>query len=135
MDRITAGMTQGGLRRIERDVMALGSPVFYLLTIGRGLVGPFWDLVVPLVAIGTALMVGQRWLRDADLYLTRGLVVAVLLTYHYRSVVFGVFAAAVFGFMVVASRDLGSSRGAVVGGVLVGVGGALIGFALALPFA
>lgn len=135
MDRITAGMTNGWLRRIERDVMALGSPVFYFLVIGRGLVGPFWDLVVPLVAIGAALMVGQRWLRDADLYLSRGLVLGVLITNHYGDALFGAFAAATFGFMVFAAQDLGRSRRAIVRGVLVGAGGAIIGCALAVPFA
>ena len=135
MDRNTVGMSHGWLRRIERDVMALGSPVFYVLVIGRGLVGPFWDLVVPLVAIGAALMVGQRWLHDADLYLSRGLVVGALTTNHYGDAIFGVFAAAAFGFMVYAAQDLGSSRRAVVVGVLIGLAGAIIGLAMAQSFA
>ena len=130
-----AELTDGWLRRVERDVMALGSPVFYILVVGRGLVGPFWGLVIPLVAIGAALIVGHRWLRGADLYLTRGAVLAVLTTNHYGDARFGVFAAAAMGFMVYAARDLGGTRRELLGGSLLGVAAASIGYGLALPYA
>ena len=134
MDGSAAVTSDGWLERIERDAMALGSPLFYLLVIGRGLVGPFWDLVVPLVVLGLAMTAGHRWLSSTDLYLSRALVLAVLITNHYEDVAFGVFAAAAFGFMLFASLDLGTERRAVRRGVLAGAGAAIVGLGLALPY-
>lgn len=122
------------LRRTERDAMALGSPLFYFLVVGRGLVGPFWDLVVPLLIVGAALLVTHPLLRGVNLYLTRAAVLGVLTTNHYGDAVFALFAAAAYCFVVFAARDLGGTRREVLSGVLLGVCVGIIGYGLALPF-
>jgi hypothetical protein len=108
------------VRDVQRDVLALGSVVFYLLVLGRALVGPFWDLVVPLLVVGVGLLVAVPLLRGTDLYLTRAMVVAVLVTRHYGDVVFGVFAAVAFVSMVVFAFRLDRPRPAIARGLALG---------------
>ena len=111
-------------------MLALGSIVFYLLVLGRSLIGPFWDLVVPLVVVGVVLLAATPWLRSTDLYLTRGVVVAVLVTQHYGDPVFGAFAGVAVVAMAFFAIRLGHPRAAVgrglgLGGVLSVVGAVL----------
>ena len=74
--------SESWLREIQRDLTALGSVVFYVLVLGRALVGPFWGLAIPLLAMGLALLAVHPRLKGADLYLTRALILAVLVTRH-----------------------------------------------------
>jgi hypothetical protein len=109
------------VREVQRDVLALGGVVFYLLVLGRALVGPFWDLVVQLLVVGVGLLVALPLLRGTtDLYLTRAMVVAVLVTRHYGDVVFGVFAAVAFVSMVVFAFRLDRPRAAIARGLALG---------------
>jgi hypothetical protein len=124
-------LSQDWVQEVQRDVLALGSVVFYVLVLGRALVGPFWDLATPLLVIGGALLAASPLLRSTDLYLTRALVVAVLVTRHYDDVVFGVFSGAAFVLMVLCSSRLGRPRAAIARGLALGVGSSCVGYALA----
>jgi hypothetical protein len=118
-------------REVQRDLMALGSVVFYLLVLGRALVGPYWDLATPLLVVGIGLLVVHPLLRSADLYLARALIVAVLVTRHYGDVVFGLFAGAAFVLMLVSAPALGRSRAAIAQGLAIGVVASGVAFLLA----
>ena len=129
--RVTAHVSDTWVRETGRDLLALGSATFYVMVIGRALVGPFWALLIPLLVIGAGLVVAawQRW--DVDLSVVRGLVIAVLLTQHYEDAVFGVFAAGAFVLMVVAAIHLGRSRRSVERGIAAGLAAGAIGLAMA----
>ena len=121
MERWRLRPSETWVREVQRDVLALGGVVFYLLVLGRALVGPFWDLVVPLLVVGVGLLVALPLLRGTtDLYLTRAMVVAVLVTRHYGDVVFGVFAAVAFVAMVVFALRLDRPRAAIARGLVLG---------------
>lgn len=111
--------------------MALGSVVFYVLVLGRSLVGPYWDLVVPLGVAGALMLVGLPVLRSVDLYPTRGVLVGVLVTRHYDDVVFGVFSAVALVLLVASAIDLGRSPRTVWLGLALGVVASAPAFALA----
>jgi hypothetical protein len=108
------------VREVGRDVMALGGVVFYALVLGRALVGPFWDLAIPLAVLGAAFALALPLLRGVDLYLTRALLVAVMVSRHYHDPVFATFAAVAFVAMVVFAIRLGRPVPAVVRGVALG---------------
>jgi hypothetical protein len=127
----TGRVSRSWLREVQRDLMALGSVIFYLLVLGRALVGPFWDLAIPLLVVGVALLAVQPFLKEADLYLTRALILAVLVTRHYGDVVFGLFAGAAFVLMVLSALALGRSRSSIAQGLVVGVVGSGVALALA----
>jgi hypothetical protein len=124
-------LSDGWLREAARDLLALGSVVFYVLVLGRALVGPYWDLAVPLAVAGAGRAIAIPVLRSTDLYLTRGLLVAVLVTRHYGDAVFGVFAAVAFVLMVVAAVGLERGRSAVARGVALGAVLSAAGYVLA----
>lgn len=114
-------MSPQWVREVQRDVLALGSVVFYLLVVGRSLVGPFWDLVVPLLVVAAGLILAYPLLRHIDLYVTRAAVIAVLLTKHYDDDVFGLFAAVAFVALVVFAFQLGRPRATILRGLALGV--------------
>lgn len=124
-------LSQGWIQEVERDVMALGGVVFYVLVVGRALVGPYWDLAVPLLVLGAALLVGYPLLRTTDLYLTRGLVVAVLVSRHYEDPVFATFAAVIYGLMTFFAPRLGHSAPSITRGVALGAAASGVGWVLA----
>ena len=124
-------ISDGWLREVQRDVLALGSVVFYLLVLGRALVGPFWDLAVPLVVVGAGLAAASPLLKSADLYLTRGGILAVLVTRHYGDVVFGLFAATALMSMTLFAYRLGRSGTAIARGLILGAGLSGVAYALA----
>ena len=119
------------LREVQRDLLALGSVVFYVLVLGRALVGPYWDLAIPLVVVGVVLWALHRFLEGTDLYLARALIVAVLVTRHYGDAVFGLFAAGAFVLMVLSAPALGRSGSSIVKGIVVGLVASGAAFALA----
>jgi hypothetical protein len=81
--------------------------------------------------VGVVLLAVHALLEGADLYLTRALIVAVLVTRHYGDVVFGLFAAAAFVLMVLSAPHLGRSRSSIAQGLAVGVVASGAAFALA----
>jgi len=129
--RPSVHLSETWVREVERDVLALGGAVFYFLVLGRSLVGPFWDLVVPLLVVAGLLIVALPLLRGTDLYLTRAMVVAVLISRHYDDVVFAIFAAVIFALMVLFAFRLDRPRSAILQGLLLGTVLAVGAYALA----
>jgi hypothetical protein len=124
-------LREGWVQEVQRDVMALGGAVFYARVLGRALVGPYWDLAVPLLVVGVGLLVGYPLLRNTDLYLTRGLLVAVLVSRHYDDLVFAVFATITYVLMTVFAVRLGRSVPAVVRGIALGAAASAGGWVIA----
>ncbi len=119
------------LQNVERDVMALGGVVFYALVVGRSLVGPYWDLVTPLLVLGAVLLAAYPLLRSTDLYLTRALLVGVLVSRHYDDPIFATFTAVIYVLMIVAAVRLGRPHADVTRGVALGVVASTIGWLIA----
>lgn len=109
------------IKQAERDVLALGSVVFYFLVIGRALVGPFWDLFTPLIIVAVILVTVNQFYKDIDLYLTRAMVVGSMTTQHYSDVIFGLFALVLLAVMVFASYNQGNSRPKIIRGLMLGL--------------
>lgn len=118
-------------KEVQRDILALGSPVFYFLTIGRALVGPFWDLFNPLIILAVALFVISRAYPLIDLYIARGLVLAVMITRHYNDILFGLFALVAIVLMVASALNIGKSKPAVKRGIWLGIALSAVGYPLA----
>ncbi|HEX9594950.1 MAG TPA: hypothetical protein VF996_02385 [Candidatus Saccharimonadales bacterium] len=112
---------------IQRDILALGSPVFYFLVIARALVGPFWDLANPLLVLAPVIYLISRSKLEADLYLSRALLMITVITMHYGDWKFGVFSGLIWLGMVKAASNLGRSKQQVTGGILLGAALAIVG--------
>jgi len=114
-------------REIQRDILALGSPVFYFLVIARALVGPFWDLANPLLILAPVLYLISRSKLEVDLYLSRSLLMIVVITMHYGDIKFGLFSGLIWLAMVNAASNLGRNKGQITGGILLGAVLAIVG--------
>jgi hypothetical protein len=118
-------------KEIQRDILALGSPVFYFLVIARALVGPFWDLANPLVFLAPVVLLASYLKLSADLYIARAVLMTAVITKHYNDVLFGVFAGIVVILMMISSLRLGSATSRVRNGFALGTILAIIGIFIA----
>lgn len=118
---MATGKSNGRFSEIQRDILALGSPVFYFLVIARAFVGPFWDLANPLLFLTPVIFLISYFKVPADLYLSRALLMVVVITMHYGDWKFGVFSGLVWLAMIYAALTLGRPREAVSNGAVLGV--------------
>lgn len=118
-------------KEIQRDILALGSPVFYFLVIARALVGPFWDLANPLVFLAPIVFLLSYFKFPADLYLSRALLMVVVISLHYGDWKFAMFSGLVWSAMIYAALKLGRSPQSIVYGAVLGVALSIAGFFIA----
>lgn len=114
-------------REAARDVLALGSWVFYFLVIGRALIKPYRPFADQVIIAGMVLIILGFVLKDSENYIARGLVLVVLTGIFYGSFIYNVFVGIVFLMMLFCSFFIGNSiwrivKGAIVGGVSVLIG-------------
>jgi hypothetical protein len=116
---------------LSRDVKALGSIVFYLLVVARAAIGPFFPFIYQLLIALVIVYLFSLFVKAYDAYVARALIVATFTTLFYRDLIFGIFAFLVFAALIVSTLHLGSSKGKVCKGILVGIMGVLGGFLIA----
>ena len=122
-------------KEAARDVLALGSWIFYLIVIARALIKPYRPFVDQVVIAGVVLLVLLFLIKDSDGYLARGLVLVVFTSIFYQDNLFTGFVFLAMIGMIASSWYVGNSFrkivvGLVVGGVGVGVGYCVAGLGL-----
>jgi hypothetical protein len=121
-------------KEIARDIISLGSIVFYFLVIGRALVGPFWVFLTFLCSAASVLLIIYFLQRDFESYLARGIILAIGTSYFYGDFIFTLFAAAVYILMIVSSSFLGSSISKIIKGIIFGLISTSTGYLIAEIF-
>jgi len=117
-------------KEVARDLLAFGSIIFYILVIGRALIGPYWPFVIQLVIAGIVLFLVYLFYKNADYYTARALILVVFTMLFYKELVYSLFASLVFVFVLVSSYYSGNKIKSVFFGVLLGIIGSLIGYYL-----
>jgi len=117
-------------KELARDVLALGSWVFFALVVVRALIKPYRPFVDQLVIAALVLIVVGFIYRDWDGYLARGLVLVVFTSLFYEDNLFTGFSILAGVFMIVSSRFVGNSWRKIGVGLGVGVVGVLVGWYL-----
>ncbi len=112
---------------ILRDFLALGSWVFFVLVLGRSLVDPFMELVIPLIATGILILAVELAWKGFDAYSSRGLVLCYFMIIYYQSAAFTIFASFVMLGLLLSSFFLEKDTKKIVYGVLIGVIGIVLG--------
>jgi hypothetical protein len=97
------------IKEIARDILALGSIVFYFLVLGRALIGPFWIFFSYLCTAAVVLLIIFLIHKDYETYLARGLVLAVGTSVFYNETIFTFFASVIYLLMIIASYITGNS--------------------------
>jgi hypothetical protein len=75
-------------KEIARDVLALGSWVFFILVIARAAIKPYRPFLDQLIIAGVVLsIIGFFW-KKANGYISRGAVLVVLTSLFYQSLIY-----------------------------------------------
>ena len=84
-------------KELARDLLAFGSPIFYLLVFARALVGPFPILINQLLLAGVLIFLGAAAFGDKiDWYVVRGGILAWLTALFYSHDGFTLFVLVTF---------------------------------------
>ena len=105
------------IAEIERDLLALGSIIFYFLVIGRALVGPFWILFTQLVTAAVIFLIFEMIIKDFEKYIARGLILTNL---YYESILFLIFSSIILLLMMISSFKLGNEIKKIMIGIFIG---------------
>lgn len=120
-------MKKEWLNNISRDVLALGSVVFYILVVGRALIQPYTLFLIELSTAALVLFLLHLFSKKYDSYSARALILTVTTSIFYESVVFALFVSAVFVLVVLSSFNIGDSsertflKAKIIRGVLYGI--------------
>jgi hypothetical protein len=122
------------IKETARDIIALGSIVFYFLVVGRALVGPFWVFFTFLCCAAATLLIIYFLHKEFETYIARGIILAIGTSYFYSDLIFTLFAAVVYIIMVVSSSLLGNSIKKIVKGIIFGLISTGVGYLAAELF-
>ena len=115
---------------IARDVLALGSWVFFVLVIARVAIKPYRPFLDQLIIAGTVLLVIGFVLKrvDYEKYVARGLVLVVFTSIFYESLIYNWFVSLVGLGLIWSSWCLEKNWKRIVYGLIVGAIGIGIGY-------
>jgi len=109
------------IKEIERDILALGSIIFYFLVIGRALVGPFWALFTQLIIAAVIFIIIFILTKKFDTYISRGFILALFTSLYYESIIYSVFASTILILIIISSYHLGNPLRKIMLGIFVGL--------------
>jgi hypothetical protein len=115
-------------REIARDLISLGSIVFYSLVAARAFVGPFWSFLTFLCSSALALFLIYLLYKEFELYLARGIILAVGTSFFYRDIIFTLFALTIYILMIFSSFFLENSIQKIIKGIIFGLFSILAGY-------
>ena len=124
-------MLKNWKKQIARDVIALGSIVFYALVIARALIGPFFPFLYQLLISATVLFCISFFFKVYDAYVSRGLVLAVLTSLFYKDIFFAVFAFLIYLGLIFSALHIRGNKEEIIKGIVAGIVSAVSGYYLA----
>lgn len=119
---------QNWFKEVARDLLALGSIIFYFLVLGRALIGPFWIFFSYLGTAALLLFLIFIIHKDYETYLARGLVLAFGTSVFYSEIVFTIFASVIYLLMIFSSYVIGNSFKKIIKGILFALLAVLSGY-------
>lgn len=122
------------IKETARDIIALGSIVFYFLVAGRALVGPFWVFFTFLCSAAMSVLIIYFFHKNFETYIARGIILAIGTSYFYGDLIFTLFAAVVYILMVVSSYYLRDSYLIIIKGIIFGLTSTGVGYLIAELF-
>ena len=106
-------------KELSRDLLAFGSPIFYLLVFARALIGPYPLFTRQLIIAGILIFLGVVIFRELiDWYVVRGGILAWLTTLFYAQDGFTLFVLAIFTGIVLSAYHLEKKLGKIIWAVV-----------------
>ena len=115
-------------KEIARDVLALGSWVFYLIVIARALIKPYRPFADQIIIAAIVLILIGLVYKNWDGYVARALVLVVFTTIFYQSMIYGIFVSLVGMVLIYSSWYVGNTSKKIFYGLVVGVISIVVGY-------
>ena len=115
-----------------RDLLALGSWVFYILVIGRALIKPYRPFVDEIIIAGVVVVLAGMMFLEFDGYIARALVLVIFTSMFYENVIYTSFASIVGLLMLFSSYGLNKDIRRIGLGLIVGIFALICGYYWAL---
>ncbi len=116
-------------KEIARDILALGSWVFYLLVIARAAIKPYRPFLDQLIIAGFVIFLIELISKEgADDYISKGVVLVVFTSIFYESDLYTGFASLVGIGLLLSSWYLKKDLKRILYGILIGVIATGIGY-------
>lgn len=106
-------------KEAARDILALGSWVFFILVIARAAIKPYRPFLDELIIAGVIILV-IGFMIKYDSYVARGMVVAVLTSIFYNSLIYSVFAGLAFILLFISAFYTGRNKQEIYLGFVIG---------------
>ena len=81
-------MNKEWIKNICRDLLSLGSIVFYILVVGRAMIYPYYLFLTELFIAALILFSIYLFIKNFDTYTARALILSVLTSRFYESLTF-----------------------------------------------
>jgi len=120
-------------KELARDLLALGSWIFYLLVIVRALIKPYRPLTDQLIIAAITLILLSLLIKNSDTYLAKAIILAFFTSIFYNDNLFSLFAAIVIIGMLISSHYLENSKTKIAKGIIIGIIATLLGYYLSTP--
>ena len=117
-------------KEIARDSIALGSILFYAAVVIRSLIGEHWLFFTQVILAGVVLFLLSKVIKSANMYLARGIIVAVFTSLFYNDNLFSVFAFVLLVLAFISLNYLKVKRNVILNGLLLGIISTVISYYL-----
>lgn len=114
-------MKKEWIKNISRDLLSLGSIVFYTLVVGRAMIYPYYLFLTELLIAAFILFFIFLYIKKLDTYTARALILTVLTSRFYESLTFSLFAGSAFILIVISSIYIGNGKKEIVRGIISAV--------------
>ena len=119
-------------KEIARDVLALGSWVFYLIVTVRALIKPYRPFADQIIIAAIVLILVGWVYKDWDGYVSRALVLVVFTSIFYQSMIYTIFVSLIGLILIYSSRYVGNSTKKIFHGLVVGAISILVSYGAVL---
>lgn len=117
------------LKETARDIIALGSPVFFILVIARIFLLSNFAYLSEFIISGI-LFIPLMYFLKANIYSGLGLIVLIFTGIYYDNLNFAIFAAFIYILLVVSLICLKEDKTKVIKGIILGLVSAGVGYYL-----
>ena len=115
-------------REMARDVLALGSWVFYILVIARALIKPYRPFADQLIIAGIVLILISLIYKNWDDYVARAFVLIIFTSIFYQSLIYTFFVSLIGIILIYSSWYGGNNLRKIFYGLIIGIVSISIGY-------
>lgn len=115
------------IKSVARDVLALGSWVFFLIVLARMATGPFRPVLDKTLIAGVFVLIVFVFWKGFDSYVSKGLILVYFTSVFYESLIYMVFVSIIGIGLIWSAWFVEGDFKKIMGGFFVGVLGVLIG--------